>query len=222
MKIGVIGLGVVGTTIKCVMKFYHKKVKCYDKYKESDSFEDVCKMDVIFIAVPTNEKKTILCVSRIEKYKNIHYIIEALPLLPSFVQLRIVGRGPFKPELERLIKSLHLEERMIFCQDLTEREMLNCYASADVGVLLSSHESYGLFVAEALASGMPCVVADKDALSEWIDGKNCIRVNYPIKVKEVAHAILSVLDGRVADVKLPTLSDYVKKLQSLYNEICSN
>ena len=56
MKIGVIGLGVVGTTIKCVMKFYHKKVKCYDKYKESDSFEDVCKMDVIFIAVPTNEK----------------------------------------------------------------------------------------------------------------------------------------------------------------------
>ena len=174
-----------------------------------------------FARLDNDNKKTILCVSRIEKYKNIHYIIKALPLLPSFVQLRIVGRGPFKPKLERLIKSLHVEERVILSQDLTERQMLECYASADVGVLLSSHENYGLFIAEALVSGMPCVVANKSALSEWIDGKNCIGVNYPIKVKEVAHAILSVLDGRVADVKLPTLSDYVKKLQGLYSEICS-
>jgi glycosyltransferase involved in cell wall biosynthesis len=168
-----------------------------------------------------NDKKTILCVSRIEKYKNIHYIIKALPLLPSFVQLQIVGRGPFKPELERLVKSLHLEGRVTFSQDLTEKEMLECYASADVGALLSCHESYGLFVAEALSSGIPCVVADKDALSEWIDGKNCIWVSYPIKLKEVAHAILSVLDGRVADVELPTLSAYVRKLQSLYSEACN-
>jgi len=169
-----------------------------------------------------HDRKTILCVSRIEKYKNIHYIIKALPLLPSHVQLQVVGKGPYKPELKRLIKSLHLEERIIFSQDLTEKEMLECYASADVGVLLSSHEQYGLFIAEALSSGMPCVVTDKDALSEWIDEKNCIGVNHPIKVKEVAHAILNALDGRVADVKLPTASDYVQKLRSLYSEICSN
>jgi UDPglucose 6-dehydrogenase len=56
MKIGVIGLGMVGETVLHTMKFYHKWVKGYDKYKESDSFEEVCQADIIFLAVPTNSK----------------------------------------------------------------------------------------------------------------------------------------------------------------------
>lgn len=56
MKIGVVGLGAVGNTILTVMKFYHDDVRGYDKYKPSDSFESVCKADLVFVAVPTNEK----------------------------------------------------------------------------------------------------------------------------------------------------------------------
>jgi len=57
MKIGVIGLGIVGQTIFHTMKFFYRHVKGYDKYKPSDSFEDVLDTDIIFIAVPTNEKE---------------------------------------------------------------------------------------------------------------------------------------------------------------------
>jgi UDPglucose 6-dehydrogenase len=56
VKIGVLGLGVVGNTILTVMKFYHHNVRGYDKYKPSDSFESVCDTDLVFVAVPTNEK----------------------------------------------------------------------------------------------------------------------------------------------------------------------
>lgn len=54
--IGVIGLGTVGETIYSALKFYHKKVVGYDKYKPSDSFDDVAEANVIFIALPTNLK----------------------------------------------------------------------------------------------------------------------------------------------------------------------
>lgn len=57
MKIGVIGLGIVGQTVFHAMKFYHEKVKGYDKYKQSDSFKDICDMDIVFIMVPTDEKE---------------------------------------------------------------------------------------------------------------------------------------------------------------------
>ncbi len=57
MKIGVIGLGMVGQTIFHVMKFFNSPVKGYDKYKPSDSFEEVLDMDIVFIAVPTNGKE---------------------------------------------------------------------------------------------------------------------------------------------------------------------
>lgn len=57
MNIGVYGVGAVGETIYHAMKFYHENVKGYDKYKPGDSFEDICEMDMIFVAVPTNEKE---------------------------------------------------------------------------------------------------------------------------------------------------------------------
>jgi len=56
LKIGVIGLGVVGKTILTAMKFYYDDVRGYDKYKPGDSFENVCNTDLVFVAVPTNEK----------------------------------------------------------------------------------------------------------------------------------------------------------------------
>ncbi len=57
MKIGVIGLGVVGNTIFAVMKFFYGHVRGYDKYKDSDSFESVCATNLIFVAVPTDGKE---------------------------------------------------------------------------------------------------------------------------------------------------------------------
>ena len=53
MKIGVIGLGTLGETIYHVLKFYHKDVVGYDKYKPSDPFNEVINTDVLFIALPT-------------------------------------------------------------------------------------------------------------------------------------------------------------------------
>jgi UDPglucose 6-dehydrogenase len=56
MKLGVIGLGMVGGTIFHALQFYHHDVVGYDKYKSSNTFEDILAADILFIALPTPAK----------------------------------------------------------------------------------------------------------------------------------------------------------------------
>lgn len=56
MKVGVIGLGSVGSAVRNGFESKGLTVKTYDKFKESDGFEDVAVCDFIFICVPTPSK----------------------------------------------------------------------------------------------------------------------------------------------------------------------
>lgn len=165
--------------------------------------------------------KVILYISRLEKYKGIQHIIRALNRLPNDVCLHIVGKGPYKQTLVREAKKVSVQNRIHWLQDLTEDELSEAYANANVAVLLSKHEQYGYFIGEALASGLPCVVAESGALSEWVDGVNCIGVNDPSDSEEVANAICTMMGRVVSDVRLPTWDDYVEKLQRLYQSMVS-
>ena len=57
-KVGVIGLGHVGRPLYEALKYYHEKVVCFDKFKESDRWEDILETDVVFVCVPTNTGET--------------------------------------------------------------------------------------------------------------------------------------------------------------------
>jgi len=161
-------------------------------------------------------RKTILCVSRLEKYKGIQYIIEVLPRLESDVVLEIVGKGPYKENLVRLAKKLNVSERVKFFQQLPRSELLQMYASADVFVLLSKHEAYGLSVAEALCAGTPCIVANTSALTEWVDGENCFGIDYPINLDALADLIIRVMGKRVCKPVVLDWDEIVTRLVCLY------
>jgi UDPglucose 6-dehydrogenase len=53
IKLSVIGLGFVGSSMLKSLKLKNYNIIGYDKYKNSDSFEDCLKTDVIFLALPT-------------------------------------------------------------------------------------------------------------------------------------------------------------------------
>lgn len=57
MKIGIIGKGFVGNAVKSGFENKGFTVKAYDKFKESDSFEDVAVCDFVFICLPTPSKE---------------------------------------------------------------------------------------------------------------------------------------------------------------------
>ncbi|MBA7672531.1 D-inositol-3-phosphate glycosyltransferase [subsurface metagenome] len=147
--------------------------------------------------------------------RSLQYAIQALPLLDAGMRLEIVGNGPYKEHLIRLIKGLGLEDRIDFYQGLPREELLHRYANADLLVLLSRYESFGITVAEALASKTPCIVANTSALKEWVDGENCFGVDYPIVVSRLAELINKVI-GRAGGVKLWDWDDVVEETVRVY------
>jgi len=164
------------------------------------------------------ETKTILYVGRLEKYKDVQHIIEAMPLLDKDFRLDIVGKGPYKEKLVELIKRLRLDTRVSFYQDLSRVELLKMYARADIFILLSQHESFSIVVAEALASKTPCIVASTSALSEWIDNKNCFGIDYPINNAKLAELINKVTGKKVGNVKLWDWDEVAHQIAKLYEE----
>jgi glycosyltransferase involved in cell wall biosynthesis len=139
----------------------------------------------------TGGEKILLYVGRLEEYKGVQYIIQSLSELQNF-RLRIVGKGPYEDELRDMVKSFGVEGRIEWLKDLSRKELLECYADADIFLMLSSHEAYGITVAEALAAGIPCIVAKGSALEEFVDGINCIGIENPVSKQKVTKALKEI------------------------------
>jgi len=164
------------------------------------------------------EYKTILYIGRLERYKGIQYVIQSLSLLDENIHLDIVGKGPYKRKLVALTNDLRLSNRVNFYQDLTREELLRMYAKADIFVLLSKYEAFAITIAEALASKIPCLVANTSALKEWVDNKNCFGINYPINCAQLARLINEIIGKKVGKVKLWDWEQVVTELIRIYEE----
>jgi len=103
--------------------------------------------------------------------KGIQYLIDAMPLiLREFknVKLRIVGDGPFKPELMRLVKKLSLDDIISFGGLVPRDEMIKYYASCDVYVQPSLSETFPSTIREAMSAGRPVITTNVGFIEEHI------------------------------------------------------
>lgn len=170
----------------------------------------------------SRKEKVLLYVGRLEEYKGVQHIIQILPELQEF-RLRVVGRGPYESELHSMAESLKIEKRVEWLKDLSRKELLECYAAADIFLMLSSHEAYGITVAEALAAGTPCVVAKGSALEEFIDGVRCFGVDQPDKKESLIKLINQVKDlksNRKFTIKNLAICDWsqvTKEIENIYS-----
>lgn len=174
--------------------------------------------------------KSILCVGWLLPYKGMQHIVEVLPRLENDVVLEIVGRGPMRHYLEERAKALKVFDRVRFYDYLQRSELWQKYLDANVFVLTSYQEAYSLVVAESLAAGTPCVVADTSALSEWIDNESCFGVSVPIHLDELAKKINYILDNGIdkqsmkkwVGTKILDWSDVTDRLETVYESNLRN
>jgi glycosyltransferase involved in cell wall biosynthesis len=164
-------------------------------------------------------KKQILYVGRLEKYKRIDCLIKSLRYLPDDIQLQIIGTGPDKNRLLTLVSLLELRDRVVFLENLDRANLLQRYVDSSVFVLLSAHEAYGITVAEALASGTPCVVANTSALTEFIDNKNCFGVADPEQPEDVANVVLMAMVTKVEKFKFFGWEEVAWRILDIYRAI---
>ena len=113
---------------------------------------------------PRASGERIVCVARIDRQKNQMMLVEALARHPS-ATVRLVGpvtQPDYKEELLRRARELGVGGRLSFAGALRpgSDELVNEYANADMFVLPSRHEPFGIVVLEAWAAGLPVVASD--------------------------------------------------------------
>ncbi|WP_128475808.1 glycosyltransferase family 4 protein [Halorussus pelagicus] len=171
-------------------------------------------LDVERFADATPEKRDrpyLLCVGRLEAYKGVQHAIRALPELPEY-DLLIAGSGDYRSELERTARETGVSERVEFLGYVADERLPGLYAGASAYLLLSEFEAYGMTVAEALASGTPCVVRTGSALDDWVSNRGVIDVR-KIGPMEVADAVDAALNADVSSMQVFTWGTVTERLE---------
>ncbi|MGX7195367.1 glycosyltransferase family 4 protein [Enterococcus olivae] len=113
----------------------------------------------------------ILSLSRLSYEKNIQAIIQGLPkIIDHYPNARfvIVGKGPYKEQLEEMVEELSLKESVQFVGEVANDEVALYYQSADYFVSASTSETQGLTYTETMAAGTQMIVEGNDYLNHLI------------------------------------------------------
>ncbi|HEV8050592.1 MAG TPA: glycosyltransferase family 4 protein [Thermoplasmata archaeon] len=140
--------------------------------------------------------RVIAFTGRLVPHKGVDVVVRSLPELPKDVRLLVVGRGPRLPELHALARRLGVDERIRFCPDVSDAELPQYLRAADLFVFPSQNrlEGFGLVVAEALAAGLPVVIADMPGVREVIEpGKEGLLVE-PMIQHDLVEKLRTLLD----------------------------
>ena len=110
--------------------------------------------------VESRKTKTVLAVGRLHEQKGFDLLLQVWqPIEDKYPewQLRIVGEGPERTELEAQIKNLHLQHVSLAGRTA---DVAKEYAAASLFVLSSRYEGLPLALIEAMWCGVPCVAFD--------------------------------------------------------------
>lgn len=126
----------------------------------------------------SQDSKVLVSIGRLAKEKNLEEILIYFQKLTKEeltfkLKLLIVGDGPDRERLEGIVKTLQLQEKVIFTGMVTPEEVAQYYQLGDVFVCASNSETQGITYIEALASGIPALCRKDACLDSVItDGYN--------------------------------------------------
>ncbi|MFC1990690.1 glycosyltransferase [Chloroflexota bacterium] len=109
-----------------------------------------------------NGGKTILFVGRIEPLKGIGRLLTAMTYLGKEQRVKLViiggdGNGEYLERLHGKVRELQIEGLVSFMGMVRQEELPGYYNAADISVIPSYYESFGLVTLESLACGTPVV-----------------------------------------------------------------
>ncbi|WP_102335850.1 N-acetyl-alpha-D-glucosaminyl L-malate synthase BshA [Salimicrobium jeotgali] len=115
------------------------------------------------------EEKVVIHVSNFRKVKRVEDVVRSFHLIQQEItaKLVLVGDGPEFNKVYNLVEQLGIEEKVLFVGK--QERVQELLSIADVKLLLSEKESFGLVLLEAMACGVPCIGTDTGGIPEVIE-----------------------------------------------------
>jgi glycogen(starch) synthase len=128
-------------------------------------------LDALRAQFAAPSEKLVLLVGRLVYEKGFQLALEALPgvieRVPG-VRFLVAGSGTHEQSLKAQARELGLTDRGGFLGWIGDDVLHSLYRIADLCVVPSIYEPFGLVALEAMASGCPCIVADTGGLREVV------------------------------------------------------
>lgn len=158
-------------------------------------------------------ERVILYVGRLERVKGIEYLLDAYKNLEPEVKdavLVITGDGPLKKRLRQRCKKEKIK-RVIFVGNLERSQMPKVYGVADLIVLPSWSEVWGLVINEAMSCGLPVISTEnvgssRDLIKNGING-------YLIKARD-SQALYQAIKKVLSNSKVRKMGDNSRRIIS--------
>ncbi len=160
-----------------------------------------------------SNRKVVLYVGRLSVQKGIDNLIKAFRIVSEKndnALLYIIGEGPELSNLINLSINLDLSDKVIFLGKVPDSEMETLYSIANVFVMPSVSEPFGIVALEAIASNVPTIVSSQSGVSEVI--KNTLKVDF-WDTEQMADLILGLINYNEANNEI-TKNAY-KELDSI-------
>ena len=157
----------------------------------------------------------LLCVSRLIERKGMDYLFQAVAAIKDLkIQVGLVGTGSHEQKLKRKAKELGIEGRVHFYGYKPPHELARLYNQADIFVLPSLSESFGMVLLEAMSCGLPIIASQVGGIPEIVEsGKNGILVSSG-SAAEIEKAVRCLLDDPLLRSRLS--QNNISKIRSQF------
>jgi glycogen synthase len=170
-------------------------------------------LDALRARFAGRDELLVLLVGRLVYEKGFQLALEALPGLierVGNVRFMVAGSGTAEEELRHQAHELGLDDYGSFLGWIGDDVLHSLYRIADLTVVPSIYEPFGLVALEAMASGCPCLVADTGGLREVVPNEDVglrFRSRDPDSLASMAERLLT--DGTLRDRLVAEASEHV-------------
>lgn len=155
----------------------------------------------------------ILFVGEITKMKGLDFLLNALQQLDDFHLVLVGKETAYLSELEKKYYTLFESGKVTFLGQMDQKMLSLTYSNAKFLVLLSTYDSYGMVVLEAMAAGKPVVISENVGAKEIIEnGKE----GFVIPLNDVDY-LVSVLKYLLNDEEATKRMGQLAKQKALKN-----
>ena len=179
------------------------------------------------------DQRLVLLVGRLVYEKGFHLALDALARVvrrPGNVRFVVAGTGAAEAELKRQARKLGLGRYGTFLGWVGDDMLHSLYRVAEVAIVPSIYEPFGLVALEAMASGCLCVVADTGGLREVVPAGEAVGFRFRSRdadsLGQVLERVLRDDDARrqvVAEARAHVLkfdwAEVARRTRGVYREV---
>jgi glycosyltransferase involved in cell wall biosynthesis len=143
-------------------------------------------------------EKLVLCVGRLVPQKGIEYLIHAVPIVARRrpeAKFIIAGDGWYRDHLQWIANTTGHRWRITFTGFIPDWDLIALTKSADVLVVPSVYEPFGIVALEGMAAGVPVVASQVGGLTEFIEHDRTGVLAYARNPESIAWGIDHVLSN---------------------------